>query len=283
MLLKKMVKCMTVRNNRLDERRGIMRENPIKMKLKDGRVAIGVWQGLDCPGNAEILADAGFDFIVFDTEHGHYTTTSLIACLDAVRRTDISPMIRVAANDPTLLKQILELGPEGVVIPMVCTKKEAEAAVAGCKYPPQGIRGIGAGRASHYGAEFKTYLEQANKNVLVVIQIEHVTAVQNIQEIAQVHGIDCMFIGPMDLSASMGITGQTTHPDMIAAIEKVMAAGKNEGLPTGMFCRNEEHVAEMIARGMQFFSYTEDKSLLASAAQASLRKMKELSGRAAGL
>jgi 2-keto-3-deoxy-L-rhamnonate aldolase RhmA len=256
-----------------------MRANPIKLKLKAGQPVIGTWQGLDCPGNAEILADAGFEFIVFDLEHGHYTTTSLIACLDAVRRTDISPMVRVPANDAIILKQVLEMGPEGVVIPMVCSRKEAEAAVASCKYPPAGIRGIGSGRASHYGGEFKSYLAEANDNILVVIQIEHITAVRQINDIVGVPGLDSLFIGPMDLSASMGLTGQTTHPEIIDSIAKVMAAGKKAGLPTGMFCRDEEHAAAMAARGMQFLAYGEDKSYLASAARASVRKINELLGR----
>jgi len=255
-----------------------VRKNPIKERLSKGEPTIGGWIGLDHPGVAEVMADAGFDWLVFDTEHGHFTTTTLRGAMDAVRRTDICPLVRVAANDPTIIKQILELGPEGVVIPMVCSAEQARAAVAACRYPPAGIRGIGGGRASHYGTEFERYLAQANDNILVVVQIEHVAAVRNVDEIARVKGIDCLFVGIMDLSASMGIAGQVDHPDVQAAISKVIAAGKNSGISVGMWCKDEDHAAEMIARGVRFVAYATDAALLASAARGSVRRVRGLLG-----
>ena len=229
--------------------------------------------GLDHPGVAEILADAGFDWIVLDTEHGHYTTSTLRGCLDAIRRTQVSPIIRVAGNDPVIIKQMLELGPEGVLIPMVCSADQARAAVAACKYPPDGIRGIGAGRASHYGSQFTQYLAQANDNILVAVQIEHIDALDNLDDIAAVPGVDCLFIGPMDLSASMGITGQIDHPDMTKAIARIVDAGKSKHVPLGMWCKDEAHASEVIAKGVQFVANTSDASLLASAAKASLKRI----------
>jgi len=243
-----------------------MRINPIKQKISEGKPSIGVWQGLANPGISEILADAGFDWIVLDTEHGYYTLESLISCLDAMRRTEVSPIIRVLENRPSIIKQILDLGPEGIIIPMVNSVEDARSAVTACKYPPEGIRGVGAGRAARYGGKFMENLQTANGNILVVIQIEHIRAVENIDEIVKVEGVDCIFIGTMDLSASMGIVGQTTHPELIKAVEKVNAAGKRAGIATGMWCRNEEHTLEMIGKGMQFIAYSEDKGLIALAA-----------------
>lgn len=253
-----------------------MRKNLIKKKLKRGEASVGVWMGLDHPGVAEILADAGFDWIVFDTEHGHFTTTTLRGAMDAIRRTEVSPLVRVPVNDPVVIKQTLDLGPEGLVIPMVCSGEQARAAVAACKYPPAGIRGIGAGRATHYGAEFNNYLEEANDNILIIVQIEHADALKNLDEIVTVPGIDCLFIGPMDLSASMGITGQCEHPDMQAAISMVLSAGKKNGIPVGMWCRDETHAADMAAAGMQFIACGSDASLLARAAADSVKRMNSL-------
>lgn len=251
-----------------------MRKNPIKRKLKRGETSMGVWMDLDHPGVAEILADAGFDWIVFDTEHSHFTTTTLRGAMDALRRTEVSPLVRVPANDPVIIKQTLDLGPEGLVIPMVCSGEQARAAVAACKYPPAGIRGIGAGRATGYGAEFETYLAEANDNILIVIQIEHVDALETLDEIVSVSGIDCLFIGPMDLSASMGITGQWDHPKLQAAISRVLGAGKRSGIPVGMGCKDEAHAVEMAAAGVQFIFCGSDTSLLARAARESLNRMR---------
>lgn len=253
-----------------------VRDNPVKRKLRQGLPTIGVWMGLDHPGIAEILADSGFDWIVFDLEHGHYTLNTLRSALDALRGHAVSPMVRVPANDPVTIKQILDLGPEGLVIPMVCTAEEARRAAAACKYPPEGTRGIGAGRATQYGRSFAEYIDNANDRILVVVQIEHIDAVAQTESIAAVEGIDCLFIGPNDLAASMGRRLDPAHPDVRQAVERIFRSGRAAGIPVGMWCDDERHAAEMAARGMQFLPYTSDAGLLSLAAAGSVRRVRQL-------
>ena len=260
-----------------------MKKNEIKQKLKENKPSIGVWQALPSPGIARILACSGFDWIVFDAEHGHYTLSSLISTMDGLGNSSVSPLVRVSENNPTVIKQILDIGAEGVVVPMVCTPEEARKAVAACKYPPLGIRGIGGGRAADYGENFKDYIDNANDNILIIIQIEHVKALEHLDEIVRVEGIDGLFIGPMDLSASMGIPGQTTGPRVIAAIEKVIDTCKKANVASGMYCQDEEHAVEMIRKGMQFIAYTEDKTLLSMAAKKSINSIYMLLGRGAAV
>lgn len=256
-----------------------MRTNYVKQKLHEGKSSVGIWQSFSYPGIAAILADAGFDWIVFDMEHGHYDIHSLIGCMDGASRTNVMTFVRIPENSTALIKQILEAGAEGLVIPMVNTRQEAEKAVAACKYPPQGVRGIGCGRGGNYGRSFMQNLHNANDNVLVCVQIEHIDAVNNIDEIAGVQGIDVLFVGPFDLSASMGLIGQTAAPEVLECIDRVIRAGKKHGVPVGMFCRDEEHTAQMLAKGMQFISYTEDKNLLNAACDASIAKLRSLMGK----
>ncbi len=250
-----------------------MNTNSIKERLQRSETTVGVLMVLDHPGVAQVIADAGFDWIIFDTEHGHYSSPTLRTAMDAIGRTQVSPIVRVAGNDPILIKLALDLGPEGIVVPMVNSRQEARLAVAACKYPPTGIRGVGLGRATHYGGRFKEYIAQANDNILIVLQIEHVDAIKNIDEIVRVEGIDCLFIGVWDLSASMGIPGQVDDPQVLDAVDKVLKAGRDAGIPVGMWCKNEEHAANMAKRGMQFLAYTTDCGLLASAAENSLKEI----------
>lgn len=250
-----------------------MRCNPVKTKLRQGEASAGVWSVLDHPGVAELLADAGFDWIVFDLEHGHFTTGTLRGALDAIRRTDVSPIVRVPVNDAAVLKQTLELGPEGVVVPMVNTAEEARYAVSSCRYPPLGARGIGAGRASFYGNRFDEYVAEANDNLLIVLQIEHEQAVRNIDDIVGVEGIDCLFIGPADLSASLGIPLQSDHPRLLEAVGTVSAAARRAGVPLGMWCRDERQAAQAMRQGVQFVSWISDAGLLSRAARASCRSV----------
>lgn len=253
-----------------------MDKNIVKEKLQKGEPSVGIFMELDHPGVASLVAQSGFDWMIFDTEHGHYTTETLRSVLNAVGEKKVSPIIRVPGNDANTLKVALDIGPQGVIIPMVSSEEECRAAVAGCKYPPEGIRGIGPSRATGYGTNLSEYLDKANDNTLVIIQIETVEAVKNIDKIAKVKGVDVLFIGALDLSGSMGITGQTNHPDLVKAIDKVIETGKREGVPIGMWCRNEEHAAEMHSKGVQFLAYTTDSLLLASSAKNSAHKVKEL-------
>ena len=253
-----------------------MRINPIKQKLHRGEPSVGIWQSFSYPGISSILSDAGFEWIVYDMEHGHYDIHTLIGCMDAAGRSPTRTFVRVPENNAALIKQILEAGAEGVVIPLVNTKEDAKRAVAACKYPPEGIRGIGCGRGARYGRDFAGTLANANENVLVCVQIEHIDAVNNIDEIAAVPGIDVLFIGPYDLSASLGITGQTASEQIMQCVDRVLDAGRKYHVPVGMFCRDEAHTVQMIQKGVQFISYTEDKNLFNASVDQTLSKLHTL-------
>ena len=238
---------------------------------------LGAWSSVGHPAVSTILSRSGFDWLVLDAEHGMFSSDSIRACLDAAQPTGIPTLVRVPANDPTILKTILDLGPDGVVIPMVNTADDARAAVAACRYPPDGRRGFGAGRGAVYGLEYARYAAIANQAIAVIVQIEHVDAVANVEEIARVPGLTGLFIGPTDLSASMGLLAQPGHPRMREAITAVIQAGAGAGLPVGSFCGSEAEAVERIAAGARFVAWNNDLGLLAEAASGSVARIRAAS------
>ncbi len=206
----------------------------LKEKLRSGKPSIGTWMTMAHPSIAEIMAMAGYDFVVIETEHTAIDVSEVLPLLIAIERRGSIPMVRLAWNDPIQAKAVLDSGAAGVLVPMVNTKADAELAVRMTKYPPLGDRGVGLARAQGYGADFEEYVRTANDDGLLLVQIEHRTAVENIEEILSVPGIDGTYIGPYDLSMSLGIPGQLTHPDVIAAKEKVLAATLRAGLISGV-------------------------------------------------
>jgi 2-keto-3-deoxy-L-rhamnonate aldolase RhmA len=218
-----------------------MRKNNLKEKLEKEPV-FGTWIMTNSLDNAEILAHTGSDFIMIDAEHGSMDIETAGRMVSIIRGTVATPLIRVAGNEVSLIKRGLDTGASGIMIPMVKTKEEAEQAVRSCKYPPVGIRGTGAGRAVLFGAnakDFEGYYSQANDEVLVIIQIEHSTAVENIEEILSVSGIDIAFVGPYDLSTSMELQGQLDHPEVLKSCEKVIEACKVHGVIPGIMTSAE--------------------------------------------
>nr|WP_295974581.1 aldolase/citrate lyase family protein [uncultured Bacillus sp.] len=204
-----------------------MRKNMLKEKLNQNQRVFGTWIMTNSLDNAEILGHTGADFIMIDAEHGSMDIETAGRMVSIIRGTQATPLIRVAENEKSWVKRGLDTGAEGVMIPMINSKEEAERAVSYAKYPPVGIRGTGAGRAVLFGAaaeEFEDYYAQANNEVLVILQIEHYQAVENIEEILSVPGIDIAFVGPYDLSSSMGLQGQPNHPDVQESCRKVIAA-----------------------------------------------------------
>ncbi|MHB1007332.1 MAG: HpcH/HpaI aldolase family protein [Chloroflexota bacterium] len=231
-----------------------MRLNTAKHLLKEGKPAIGTWMNFASVGAAEALAHTGWDWIVIDTEHGaidHETMTSMFM---AIGTTNTIPMCRVAWNDPMLIKRALDAGSYGVVIPMVNSPEEAKAAVEACKYPPEGIRSAGGGRWRYWAGN--DYMEHANEEILVVVQIEHIDAVRRVRDILSVPGVDACFIGPNDLAWSMGLqfaTGDArkTHEE---AIQEVLQGAKDVGVPAGIHARGQEEVVKRIEQGFQYIA-----------------------------
>ncbi|TRZ52565.1 2,4-dihydroxyhept-2-ene-1,7-dioic acid aldolase [bacterium] len=206
----------------------------IKEKMRRGEPSIGSWMSMAHPSIAEILAMAGYDWVVIETEHTAIDVSEVLRLIIAIEQRGAVPFVRLAWNDPIQAKAVLDSGAAGVLVPMVNTRADAELSVQMTKYPPQGIRGVGLARAQGYGEQFDIYVKNANADSLLIVQIEHKDAVSNIEEILSVPGIDGTFIGPYDLSMSLGIPGQTNHPEVIAAKQKVRKATLARGLIAGV-------------------------------------------------
>jgi 2-dehydro-3-deoxyglucarate aldolase/4-hydroxy-2-oxoheptanedioate aldolase len=205
--------------------------NLLKHKLQKGDRAAGAWLQLASPFTAEILSQAGFDFLMIDLEHGPGDILTLIAQIEAMKGSPASPLVRATWNDFVLVKRILDAGAYGILFPYINTAEEAEAAVRSCRYPPDGIRGLaGSPRAAGYGQNSMDYLKYANEEIFVMTAVETPEAAANLDEILEVKGLEGIFIGPMDLATSMGYFAAPGNPEVQAMIrsieEKVLASGK---------------------------------------------------------
>lgn len=242
-------------------------DNHIKRKLQAGGKVVGAWAQIASPISAEILAEAGFDVVMIDLEHGPGDILTLVAQIQAMKGTPALPFVRAPWNDFVALKRILDAGVYGVLVPYVNTKAEAEAAVRGCKYPPEGFRGIaGSPRAPGYGQNAMAYLKRANDEVLVMTAVETPEAVANLDEILTVPGLDGIFIGPMDLSTSMGHFADPSQPEVQAAIAtveaKVLGAGKFLATVAGTWAQAQT----LYARGYGLLLVLADGTALAGLA-----------------
>jgi len=243
--------------------------------LKKGDVAFGGWVSIGHPDIAEVMADAGFDHLVFDTEHAPLDLETVQVQLQAMSATDVTPIIRVAWNDMVLIKRALDIGAKGLVIPWVNTGEDAERAVKSCRYPPAGLRGVGPRRASRYGLDEKEYFANADKDLLIIVQIETAEAVKNVEEILSVDGIDAFFIGPSDLAASLGFLGQYQHPKAVEATEKVLRAGRKLGVAGGIYAVSIEHAIQRVKDGFQLIAVADDVTFLFKGCQDSLQQIRE--------
>jgi 2-keto-3-deoxy-L-rhamnonate aldolase RhmA len=206
----------------------------MRESLRSGEAVVGTWVSLAEPAVAELLAP-DFEFVVLDTEHTPNTLETVANCARAVDAApgDALPIARVAWNDPVRIKRILDLGVGGVMVPMVETPDEAEAAVAACRYPPEGIRGMAAARAHDYGRSFDEYVERANDDVLTILQVETEEGLSNVEEIAAVDGVDALFVGPADLSANLGVLGEWESDAFVDGVERIVTAAQDAGTPVG--------------------------------------------------
>ena len=239
--------------------------NPFKHGLGSGRQMIGLWNSI--PGSlvAEAVASCGFDWIVIDTEHSLTDVPQVLPMLQAMAPYPVAPVVRPAANDPVLIKRMLDLGAQTLMIPYVQTAEEAEAAVRAMRYGPRGIRGVsGMSRASRFGA-IKDYVQRAEEELCLIVQVETPGAVDRIGEIAAVDGVDAIFIGPSDLAAAMGFPGQTGHPAVVAkveeAISRILAAGK----PAGILTLDPAFARRCLELGTTFTAVGVDMALLRAA------------------
>lgn len=246
----------------------MFRENPVKARLAEGHPVFGCWLHLASPLAAEIVALAGYDFVLIDHEHGPGSLLNGISLIQAVSGTSAATLMRVPWNDPVYLKRALDTGVEGVMIPAVDDAGAARAAVAACRYPPAGIRGAAYGviRASDYGRKADEYAARADDNLLIMCQIESLKAVDNVAGIAAVDGVDVLFIGPFDLSASMGKPGRFDDTEVTEALARAEAAIRESGKTMGGITRAGDDAEAMFARGYNVVLASSDLTLLRDSA-----------------
>jgi len=259
-----------------------MLASKIKEKMRSGEPSIGSWMSMAHPSIAEILAMAGYDWVVIETEHTAIDVSEVLRLIIAIEQRGSVPLVRLAWNDPIQAKAVLDSGAAGVLVPMINCRADAELAVSMTKYPPLGFRGVGLARAQGYGEHFDAYVQNANADTLLIVQIEHKDAVANIEEILSVPGIDGTFIGPYDLSLSLGVPGQTGHPEVLAAKKKVRDATLAHGLIAGVHFVQPRTAADdcrqAVAEGYRFIAIGTDILFLGDGArdlQGKTRKIKE--------
>jgi len=251
-------------------------ENTLKTKLKAGKKTAGAWAQIASPFTAEILSNAGFDWLMLDMEHGPGDLMTLVGQVHAMKGNDCVPLVRTPWNDFVAIKRILDAGAQGVLVPYVNNRDETEVAVRACKYPLEGIRGVaGSPRAPGYGQNVGNYLQRANQEIFVMIAVETPEAITNLDDILLVDGLDGVFIGPMDLASSMGYFGDPSQDEVQEAIQgietKVLDAGKVLATTTGSW----EQARSLYSRGYQMLMLMADGVSLAKLANETISWFRE--------
>lgn len=244
----------------------MLKRNLFKRALSGDKPLIGLWQSIPDPTVAEIGAGAGFDWVLIDAEHGPFDLRSIMTHLQAVESYPVSALVRPVEGNTALIKQLLDVGVQTLLVPMVDTAEQAEKIVKAAKYPPAGIRGLGTSmaRAANWNRN-PDYLHQANDEICVIVQIESMTAIDNIESIVNVEGVDAVFIGPSDLSASMGHIGNPGHPDVVAAVERGFKVIQKAGKSAGVLAVTKDLVEKYVQAGAKFIGVGVDAALLANA------------------
>jgi 4-hydroxy-2-oxoheptanedioate aldolase len=248
--------------------------NHFKRALKSGKVQIGLWCSLSSHYATELVAGSGFDWILLDTEHSPNDLESVLQQLQAAAPYATHAVVRVPWNDMVTIKRYLDIGAQSILVPYVQNAEEAKAAVAHTRYPPAGVRGVaGATRATRFG-RVKEYAKRAHEEICVLVQVETQTALDNLEKIAAVEGVDGVFIGPADLHASLGYTGETNNPKVMPiideAIRRIRKAGKAPGILTGV----EADARRWLDCGGLFVAVGADTGVLARGTEALAAKFK---------
>ncbi len=244
--------------------------NHFKAKLQSGEIAIGARSSIS-PEVTAIVADTGYDWLFIDLEHGAFNRETVNEMLLATKGTNAAPIVRIQGKESWLAQQVLDIGAMGIIFPNILSPEEASAAVQSAYYPPLGARSIGPrSAASLWEVPLFDYLDIANREIMVVVLIEHVSAVERISEIVTVPGIDLVMIGPNDLAASMGHIGQLTHPEVEAAIQTILSAGLSVGMPVGTIAADAAETNDRFAQGFSTILVGSDQAFLIDGAKATL-------------
>ena len=250
--------------------------NPFKQALAEGRAQIGLWQSMASPYTAEICAGAGFDWLLFDGEHAPNDVPAMLAQLQAVESYPTHAIARPPIGDVVLIKQYLDLGFQTLLIPLVDTAEQAAQMVRAMRYPPDGLRGVGAGsaRVARWN-RVENYFRDADEQMCLLVQAETRQAVENLEAIAAVDGVDGIFIGPADLSASLGHRGNAAHPEVQVVIEEAIRRIVKAGKAAGILTSNNEWAQRYLDLGASFVAVGTDVGILAKQTTALARRFKE--------
>jgi len=232
----------------------------LKAKLNSNELSIGSWITIPHQAVIEVLSTAGFEWLVVDMEHSPITAETVVSLIGHIQGNGMQALVRVSKNEEVAIKIVLDAGADGVIVPMIRNDEEARQAVDYVKYPPTGKRGVGLNRAQKYGTAFDSYKKWVNEEVVVIAQIEHIDAVNNLEEIFAVPGIDGIIVGPYDLSASMGHPGEFERQDVQAALMKIDEIAKRLNKPLGYHVIDSGHekILERIDKGYSFLAFSLD-------------------------
>jgi len=250
--------------------------NRFRAGLESGRTQYGVWLGIPDPTVAEIMAGAGFDWLLIDHEHAVFELRDVFSHLQAMAAYDVAPLVRPVEGDAALLKKFCDIGAQSFIVPMIDTPEQAAAVVAAVKYPPEGRRGLGTSlaRASRWNT-IAGYLGKANDGMVVIVQAETVTALENLEAIAATPGVDGVFIGPSDLSASMGHAGNVSHPEVVEAVGNALRTIRAAGRHAGLLCLDETKIPHFENCGANFVGVGVDTLLIGNAARGLAARLRQ--------
>ena len=248
----------------------------LKSKLKNKELSIGSWLTIPHQSVVEILSTAGFEWLTIDMEHASISIETIMNLIGHIQGNGMQALVRVSKNEEVAVKRVLDAGADGVIVPMIRNKEDAKMAVNFVKYPPIGKRGVGLNRAQKYGTSFDSYKEWVKNEVVVIAQIEHIDAVNNLEEIFSVSGIDGIIVGPYDLSASMGYPGEYDREDVRLALLRIDEVAKKLDKPLGFHVIDSNHLKtiEKINQGYSFLAFSLDFFFLGDKARTEMKLLK---------
>ncbi len=249
----------------------------LRESLRSGKVTVGSWITLAHPAIAEIMAKAGFDWLVVDLEHSVISLREAEELIRVIESCGLTPLVRLSSNDAVQIKRVMDAGAYGVIVPMVNSREDAERAVAAVRYPPIGKRGVGLARAQGYGTRFDDYKAWLERESVVIVQVEHIKAVENLSQIVSADGVDGFMVGPYDLSGSLGVPGQFEHPRMVEALAEVQKVALARKAVPGyhVVSPRPELVIEKIKEGYKFIAYGIDMLFLDEMCRCGLMEIRE--------
>lgn len=248
----------------------------LKKRLKKRELTIGSWLQIGSPIVAEIMAQAGFDWLVVDMEHSAISIDNAQTLIQVIDLAGCVPLVRLSSNDPTLIKRVMDAGSHGIIVPNVNSANDAVAAVKAVRYPPDGTRGVGLWRAQGYGFDFDKYKQWQASETLVIVQIEHIEAVNNFEAILNIDGVNGFIIGPYDLSASLGIPGEFEHPDFRAVLDKIhhISREMDAMMGTHVVMPDVSAVKQRIEEGYRLIAFGTDILFLGQSCRSGLRALR---------